>query len=313
MAKLTIAVGNYGLTKALKDGSLTSDRLALAPVEIAPITAAMRRMVRGLEFDICEMAFTTYLCAKSLGKPVTAIPVFVTRNFHHWAVWHNLKSGIRTPKDLEGRTVGVNRGYTVTTGLWVRGVLQEEYGVDLTKIRWAATDDEHVAEYRAPAYVDYTSLHGKDLGALLAAGELDAAIGDIKADSPDVKQLIPDAQAAGFAYYRKTGIYPLNHTVVVKDALLAAQPWLAEELFRLFKAAKEAWRARLAAGTDLTAADKTALALQAGIGGDPFPYGIEPNRKALEAVARFCVDQDVTPRAFRPEEMFAESTRDLAG
>jgi len=313
MAPLTIAVGNYGLTKALKDGTVTSDRLTLAPVEIAPITAAMRRMVRGLEFDICEMAFTTYLCAKSLGKPVTAIPVFVTRNFHHWAVWHNLKSGIRTPKDLEGRTVGVNRGYTVTTGLWVRGVLQEEYGVDLKKIRWAATDDEHVAEYRAPSYVDYDSLHSKDLGALLAAGELDAAIGDIKADSPDVRQLIPDAQAAGFAYYRKTGIYPLNHTVVVKDALLAAQPWLAEELFRLFKAAKASWRAKLASGIDLTASDKTALALQAGIGGDPFPYGISTNRKALEAVARFCVDQDVTPRAYRPEEMFAESTRHLAG
>src|SRR5271163_1183683 len=238
MAPLSLAVGNYGLTKSLKDGSLTTDRLALAPVEIAPITAAMRRMARGLEFDICEMAFTTYLCAKSLGKPVTAIPVFVTRNFHHWAVWHNVKSGIKTPKDLEGRTVGVNRGYTVTTGAWVRGVLQDEYGVDLKKIRWAATDDEHVAEYRAPAHVDYESLRGKDLGALLAAGEIDAAIGDVKVDSPNVKQLIPDALATGFAYYRKTGIYPLNHGIVVKDALLAAQPWLAEELFRLFKAAK---------------------------------------------------------------------------
>jgi 4,5-dihydroxyphthalate decarboxylase len=313
MAPLTIAVGNYGLTKALKDGSLKSDRLELAPVEIAPITAAMRRMVRGLEFDICEMAFTTYLCAKSFGKKVTAIPVFVTRNFHHWAVWHNVKAGIRTPKDLEGRTVGVNRGYTVTTGLWVRGVLQDQYGVDLKKIRWAATDDEHVAEYRAPSYVDYDTLRGKDLGALLAAGEIDAAIGDIKADSADVKQLIPDAPAAGFAYFRKTGIYPLNHTVVVKDALLAAQPRLAEELFHLFKTAKETWRAKLAAGTDLTAADKTALALQAGIGGDPFPYGIEPNRKALEAVARFCVDQDVIAKPYRPEDMFAESTRHLAG
>jgi len=313
MAPLSLAVGNYGLTKSLKDGSLTTDRLALAPVEIAPITAAMRRMARGLEFDICEMAFTTYLCAKSLGKPVTAIPVFVTRNFHHWAVWHNVKSGIKTPKDLEGRTVGVNRGYTVTTGAWVRGVLHEEYGVDLKTIRWAATDDEHVAEYRAPAYVDYDSLRGKDLGALLAAGEIDAAIGDIKAASPDVRQLIPDAAAAGFAYYRKTCIYPLNHTVVVKNSLLAAQPDLAAALFGRFKAAKDIWVARLAAGTDLTPADQTALALQAGIGGDPFPYGIEPNRKALEAIARFAVDQEVMPRAYRPEELFAETTRHLVG
>src|SRR5277367_3674349 len=117
MPPLTIAVGNYGLTKSLKDGSLTSDRLALAPVEIAPITKAMRRMVRGMEFDICEMAFTTYLCAKALGSEFTAVPVFLTRNFHHWAAFQNVKAGIRTPKDLEGRRVAVNRGYTVTTGL----------------------------------------------------------------------------------------------------------------------------------------------------------------------------------------------------
>ena len=98
MAPLTIAVGSYGLTKALKDGAVASDRLALEFVEVAPITRAMRRMVREAAFDICEMAFTTYLCAKALGKPVTAIPVFVTRNFHHWAVWHNVKAGIKTPR-----------------------------------------------------------------------------------------------------------------------------------------------------------------------------------------------------------------------
>jgi 4,5-dihydroxyphthalate decarboxylase len=312
MAPLTIAVGSYGLTKALKDGTVASDRLALEFVEVSPITRAMRRMVREAAFDICEMAFTTYLCAKALGKPVTAIPVFVTRNFHHWAVWHNVKAGIKTPKDLEGRIVGVNRGYTVTTGLWARGVLQDEYGVDLDKIRWAATDDEHVAEYQAPGNVDYDSLRGKDLGALLASGAIDAAIGDIKAESPDVQPLIPDARNAGFAYFRKTGIYPMNHTVVVKDALLAEKPWLAEELFRLFKASKDAYLARLAAGGELSAADQTALALKAGIGGDPFPYGIATNRKALDAVARFAVEQHVIAPRYSPEDLFAASTRSLA-
>jgi 4,5-dihydroxyphthalate decarboxylase len=257
------------------------------------------------------MAFTTYLCAKSLGKPVTAIPVFVTRNFHHWAIWHNVKAGIKSPKDLEGRIVGVNRGYTVTTGLWVRGVLQDEYGVDLNKIRWAATDDEHVAEYRQPANVDYETLRGKDLGALLASGEIAAAIGDIKADSPDVQQLIPDARNAGFAYFRKTGIYPMNHTLVVKDALLAAHPWLAAELFRLFKASKDAYSARLAAGGELSAADQTALALKAGIGGDPFPYGVAANRNGLEAVSRYAVEQHVIAKGYSPEELFAEGTRQL--
>ena len=307
MLPLKIAIGSYGLTKALKDGAVRSERIAFEPVEIQPITRAMRRMARDLEFDVCEMAFTTYLCAKALGKPFTAIPVFVTRNFHHWAVWHNVKAGIRTPKDLEGRRVGVNRGYTVTTGLWVRGILASEYGVDLGKITWVATDDEHVAEYQAPANVDY-SLRGNDLGALMAARELDAGIGDIKSGSPDIQPLIPDARAAGFAYYRKTGIYPMNHGIVVKDAALTANPWLAAELFRLFTASKDAYLARLAEGGELAPADKTALALQAGVGGDPFPFGVAANRKALDAISRFCTEQLVTPKAYTPEELFASGT-----
>jgi 4,5-dihydroxyphthalate decarboxylase len=309
---LTCAIGSYGITKAFKDGSVRSERVALDHIEVQPITRAMRRMVRGLEFDVCEMAFTTYLCAKALGKPITAIPVFVTRNFHHWAVWHNVKAGIKTPKDLEGRRIGINRGYTVTTGLWVRGILASEHGVDLDTITWLPTDDEHVAEYQGPANVDYAALRGQDLGALLAGGEIDAAIGDIKVESQDVKQLIPDARQAGFAYFRKTGIYPMNHGVVIKDAVLEAQPWLAEALFGLFKASKDAYRARLAAGHDLSAADRTALALQAGIGGDPFPFGVAANRKALDAISRFAADQRVTPKAYAPEELFARSTLALA-
>ena len=120
-------------------------------VEVDQIVPMMRRMCRGLEFDICEMAFTTYVCARAAGLPFTAIPLFVTRNFHHWAIFYNEKSGIRTPKDLEGRKVGVNRGYTVTTGLWARGILQSEYGVDLNKITWIPTDDEHVLGFQYAA------------------------------------------------------------------------------------------------------------------------------------------------------------------
>jgi 4,5-dihydroxyphthalate decarboxylase len=305
----TIAVGDYGLTKPLKDGSVKLPRAALEQVQISPIVAAMRRMARGLEFDICEMAFTTYLCAKAYGKPFTAIPVFLTRNFHHWAAFYNTKSGIKAPKDLEGRTVGVNRGYTVTTGLWVRGILQAEYGVDLGKIRWAATDDEHVAEYRAPPNVDY-SYRGKPIADLLASGELGAAVGDVRTDSPLVKPLIPDAREAGFAYFRKTGIYPINHGIVVKDSVLQAEPKLAEELFQSFKAAKSMYLARLKAGKDLSPADETAVALGKVVG-DPFPFGVRANRKALEAIVEFAADQQVTSKKFSLEELFAPGTLGL--
>jgi NMT1/THI5 like protein len=262
-------------------------------------------MVRGLEFDVCEMAFTTYLCAKAAGKPFTAIPVFVTRNFHHWAIFHNVTAGIRTPKDLEGRTVGVNRGDTVTTGLWACGILATEYGVDLAKITWAATDDEHVSEYRESANVTY-AYRGTSLADLLAKGELGAAIGDVKVDSPDVKPLIPDARNAGFAYYRKTGIYPINHTVVVKDSTLA-EPGLAARLFAAFKAAKAIYLHRLAAGTDLSPADQTAIELGRVVG-DPFPFGVAANASALDAIVRFAVDQHVIPRSYTMEELFAAGT-----
>ena len=156
MRPLTIAIGSTGLTKPIIDGSVRPDGLDLQYVQVDPITSAMRRMVRNLDFDICEMALSTYLCAKSHGKPFTAIPVFLKRSFHHGSIVHNVNSEIKAPKDLEGRTVGVNRGYTVTTGLWARGILQTEYGVDLSTITWAATGDEHVAEYEAPANVDYS-------------------------------------------------------------------------------------------------------------------------------------------------------------
>jgi 4,5-dihydroxyphthalate decarboxylase len=300
---LTIALGNYGLTKPLKSGGVPLERLKLQQVEIEPIIAAMRRMCRGLEFDICEMAFTTYLCARAVGKPFTAIPVFVTRNFHHWAIFINERSGIREPKDLEGRKVGVNRGYTVTTGLWARGILQTEYGVDLGKITWMPTNDEHVAEFAAPTNVNYR-FRGKPMRDLLLSGEIDAAIGEIGVEAPEVRPLIADAREAGFAYFRKTGIYPINHGVVIKDSVLKETPWVAGELYRAFESAKADYLTNLQAAAAMSSWDQAAADNATAVG-DPFPFGIEPNRKALEAATQFAVDQKMVPRKFSVEELFA--------
>ncbi len=302
---LTVAIGRYGLTQALHDGTARPDGVDLNFAQVEPITAAMRRMVRGLEFDVCEMAFTTYLCAKALGHPITALPVFLTRNFHHWAAFHNVRAGIKTPKDLEGRTVAVNRGYTVTTGLWVRGILQSEYGVDLDRITWAPTDEEHVAEYQAPHNVDHR-WRGKPMAELLS-GPCDAAIGDVRVDLETIKPLIPDARAAGFAWFRKTGIYPINHGVVIKTAALEAAPWIAEALFAAFTASKAAYLSRLKAGGDASPADAAARDLGAVVG-DPFPLGVEANRKALEAIVEFAFDQRVIPKPLGMEELFTPST-----
>jgi 4,5-dihydroxyphthalate decarboxylase len=300
---LKIALGNYGLTKPLKEGQVPSSRLNLEYVEVKEIVPAMRRMCRNLEYDICEMAFTTYVCARAAGLPFTAVPVFVTRNFHHWAISINAKSGIRQPKDLEGREVAVNRGYTVTTGLWARGILQNEYGVDLDKVTFVPTDDEHVAEFREPKNVDYAKFRGQQIGDLLANQQVSAAIGEIKAASPDIKPLIPDAREAAFGYFRKTGVYPINHGLVVKDSLLKEMPWIADELVRMFEAAKAIYMKDLQGAAGQSSWDKAA-AENAAVVGDPFPFGIEANRKALEAINLFAVQQHMVPRKYTVEELF---------
>jgi 4,5-dihydroxyphthalate decarboxylase len=284
------------------------DGLELQYVQVDPITSAMRRMVRNLDFDICEMALSTYLCAKTYGKPITAIPVFLKRNFHHGSIVYNINSGIKVPKDLEGRIIGVNRGYTVTTGLWARGILQTEYGVDLNTITWAATGDEHVAEYQAPANVDY-SRRGKPVMDLLRS-EIGAAVGDIKPDSADIQHLIPEAREAGFAYFRKTGVYPINHALVIKDSLLTEEPRLAVLLFRAFQQAKKIYLDYLDAGENLSSADETAIAIRQVVG-DPLSFGVDANRKAIETIVQFAVDQQIIPKALRPEDLFPPDTMDL--
>src|SRR6478672_5688548 len=145
--KLKTVTRTQGNNRSLKNGSVTPRTFAFAFEEVDPLIAAFRRMVRGNEFDICEMAITTYICAREHGKPMTAIPIFIVRAFHHGATLTSTRAGIGKPKELEGKRVGVNRGYTVTTGVWARGVLQDEHGVDLSKVTWALSGDEHVAEY----------------------------------------------------------------------------------------------------------------------------------------------------------------------
>jgi 4,5-dihydroxyphthalate decarboxylase len=308
MAVLKTAIATYPHTKGLKDGTVTAPGLQLEHVEVSPIVGAFRRMVRSLEFDVSEMAITTYLTAKAHGKAFTALPVFVMRQFHHSPIVYNATVGVKSPKDLEGKKVGV-RAYTVTTGVWVRGILATEYGVDLDRITWVVVDEEHVQEYRKPSNVEERP--GASLAEMVAKGELAAAIGAGKVDSSDVKPLIPDAAEAEAAWYRKTGIYPINHTVVVKDSLLRDDPSLAPRLFGALADAKAMFLRTLASGAELSG-DAQALARRRSIvGDDPLPYGLARNEKAMEAVIQFAVDQKILPRRVTPEEMFAQNTLEL--
>ena len=308
--KLKTVTRTQGNNQALKDGTVRPKTFAFDFEEVPVLIDAFRRMVRGNEFDICEMAITTYICAKAHGKRMTAVPIFLVRAFHHGAIVYNTKAGVRTPKDLEGRKVGVNRGYTVTTGLWARSVLQQEHGVDLGKITWVLSGDEHVAEYRAPSNVVPIE-QGKKMGDMLASGELAAAIG-IEVDSPDVKPLIPDALEAGLAALRRRGHYPINHTVVVRDELLAAHPDLAADVFDAFAAAKRLYVERLKHGRieKPTQVDEVHRRVME-ITGDPLPYGIEPNRKVLEELIQHALTQGIITRPVGVDELFAPGTRGL--
>jgi ABC-type nitrate/sulfonate/bicarbonate transport system substrate-binding protein len=298
-----------GDNEALKTGAVTPHGFRFDFEEVPVLVHAFRRMVRGLEFDVSEMALTTYLVAKAHGARFTAVPAFLVRGFHHGAIHHDPASGIRHPKDLEGRRVGVNRGYTVTTGVWARAILREEYGVDLDRVTWVLSGDEHVEQYRPPANV-VSMPEGDSLERMLLDGELAAVIG-LTPQSPRLAPLIPDPRQAGLAALRERGTYPINHLVVVKDELLAKYPELGAEVFSAFARAKQAYVERLPDIEQPDATDRMYRDVMAATGADPLPYGIEPNRAVLEALLRHAVDQRILERPLPLEELFAAGTRDL--
>lgn len=308
--RLRTVTRTQGNNQALKDDTVSPRTCTFDFVEVSPLPHAFRRMVRDLEFDVCELAFTTYLCARAHGKPITALPIFLVRGLHHGAIIHNAKSGIRHPRDLEGRRVGVNRGYTVTTGVWARGILADEYGVDLSRITWVLSGDEHVAEYEPPPNVMPVE-DGRDISDMVASGELAAAIG-VSVDHPDVAPLIPGPEDAAFDALVRRGLYPINHLVVVRDDLLEEHPDLAVDVFAAFAEARSRYVEQLRDGgiQDPTQTDRTYQRVMELIG-DPMPYGVEPNRAMINKLVEHAVQQQILTEPLTPEAIFHPSTLDL--
>ena len=306
LPKYTAVTRTQGNNRALKEGLVKPATCELEFIEVDPLIAAFRREVRASEFDICELAITTYICAKAHGKKLTAIPVPLVRQFHHGAILVNRNAGIKSPKDLEGKRVGVNRGYTVTTGVWARGIMANQYGVDLSKITWVLSGDEHVAEYKAPSNVVPIEA-GKKMEDMLISGELVAAIG-VDAKHPDVVPLIADAAEVGYAAFKADGHYPINHLVVIRDELLEQHPELAADIFNAFVASKKLYVEKLKAGqiTAPDAADKVHQRIMEISGKDPLPYGIESNRKTIETLEATAFKQGLTPRRLSMSELFVD-------
>jgi 4,5-dihydroxyphthalate decarboxylase len=310
MTELLTLTRAQGANRALLEGEIAPAGFSLSFADEPVLVKGFRKMVRSLAFDVSEMALTTYLTAKEHGAAFTALPVFLVRDLHHGATQVLGGSWVQQPTDLTGGMVGVNRGYTVTTGVWGRAALAEA-GLDLDTVTWVRSGDEHVASYTPPANVA-SAPEGRSLEDLLLAGELDAVVG-AGIMHPDVVPLIPEPEEAGMAVVRERGYLPVNHLVVVRDELLAEHPDVAVAVFNAFAEAKRRYMGQLRAGLAETKQDKLLGRVLAETGHDPLPYGLEPNRAVLEALMETAVAQHILTRPVGLEDLFATSTLDLVG
>jgi len=271
-------LGDYPCTAALKGGKARSGRVRLDFEDVRPPSTAFKRVVRGLEFDVAELAITTFLMAKAAGKPLRLLPAVVLARMQHSRLVRDAERGPLAPRDLEGRRVGV-RSYSVTTGMWIRGILAEDHGVDCDRITWVTFEEAHVAEFRDPPNVERAPA-GRKLEDLLLAGEIDAAVtGDAPIADPRMVPVIPDAQAAARAWRVRTGAIQINHMVVARDSVSRAD---ADEVTRLLAASIEA------AGSP-----------------EMNPYGVEANRRNLDVAIDFVHRQRLIPRRYAVQELFA--------
>jgi 4,5-dihydroxyphthalate decarboxylase len=319
---LTLACWDYDRTRALMDGTVRPEGIDLNYLAL-PVEETFFRMLRHREFDCSEMSLSSYTA--SLGSenpPFIAIPVFPSRFFRHSCIFVSAKSGIRKPEDLKGKRVGVPE-YQMTAPVWIRGILADDYGVKVTDVEHFSGGEEEPGrdeklKIDLPSTIELSPIPaGKTLSRMLADGELDALL-TARAPStfhtqPDaVKRLFPDYVDQEKAYYRRTKIFPIMHTVVIRREVYAANPWVAQSLAKAFGSAK----ARAYASYDQTAALPAMVPwLTAHIeeakremGADWWPYGVAANRQVLETFLRYHHEQGLSKRRLAPEELFAKET-----
>jgi len=278
MSALTVVLGDYPHTRPLKDRTIPVEGVDVEFVELSPLHTAFARTVRNLEFDVCEMAFATYFQAREAGVPITLLPVVQIGSTHHQSLTRLPDGPQLTPRQLVGQRVGV-RAYSQTTGLWVRGILREEYGIESSEITWVTTEEPHVAQYQEPAYVERSTV--TEVADLLRDGDVVAAVLGLRAVGGQGGGLVPvieDAKAAGLAWIERHGTIPANHLVVVRDEVLRSDPDAARAVYRA-----------LAAGIAATAGERgdtpAGRAVTAGWS--------EPLAKSLEIGAQYALEQEL--------------------
>jgi 4,5-dihydroxyphthalate decarboxylase len=322
---LTLAVCDYEHTRELAQGIVRADGIALTPLVFPSIEEITFRFTRGLEWDVSELSFGKYVSLTAQGNaPMLAIPVFPSRVHRHSAIYVRADRGIKTPKDLQGRNVGIPE-WAQTAGIYVRGILAEEYGVDLASIRWlqaGVTEPGRAekVELNLPAGIRYEARPQSSLSAMLDSGEIDAAI---TARAPTgfaaggkLVRLFPNYRAEEERFFRKTRIFPIMHLITIRRAVFERHPWIAMNLFKAFDACKNRCLDRLrdftCARIPLPWAAAIADEIVAGYGPDPYPYGIEESRPTIEAFCRYAHDQGVTSKLLTTDDLFPREVRATA-
>ena len=276
-------------TSVLRSGEMRSPLVNFIFADVKPVNRAFKALVREQKFDLGEVAIVTFLQAKAYGKPYVLMPAVIVARDQHHTIFFNSERGHLDPGDLNGRRVGV-RAYTQTTGAWVRGFLQEDYGIDFRSIRWITFEDPHVAEYIDPPWVQRAP-EGKHLLQMLLDGEIDAAIfGSENPEGMPLKPLIPDAAEVAARWAEKHGGVPINHMMVIKESITEARPDVVREVYRMLK---ESTAAGPAKGT---------RALR---------FGVDAARKSLETIIQYSECQGLIPRRFSVDELFNDVTRCL--
>ncbi len=317
--QLSLACGDSDKAEPLLLGQVQPEGIELTVIPL-DISEMFHRMLVYKEFDISEMSTCSYLLAKSTGIDFTAIPVFPIRSFRHSFIYCNSESKINEPRDLIGRKVGIHL-WQNTAAVWVKGYLQNDYDVDLRKIRWVAEHEESFRiPWKAPEGLSLTAAGaGRNLFELLEEGKIDAFISPnvsraIFRGSKKVKRLFPDYFEVEKDYYKRTGIYPMMHVEVIKDSILEKTPWVATSMMKAFTQAKEIcneapiqWSGRYSFVWNYKWMEVERDVFQ---GKDPFPYGLVENEKALKTLIHYCHQQGLVQREVEPRSLFFPSTVD---
>jgi 4,5-dihydroxyphthalate decarboxylase len=279
-------LADYPVTQAIKDGRVSSPIVKLDCCGPKTAHDGFKAMLRQNAFDAGELAIVTYLQAKAFNKPFVILPAPISGRFQHHCAGFNSELGHLDPKDIEGKRVGV-RTYAQTTGLWIRGILQHEYGVDLNKVRWCTIDESHLAEYHDPDNCEILP-KGSNLGEMMLKGELAAALlGLDMPKDPRVHTLVPNPQAAAKVWYQREGVIPINHLFAVHQDVSRQRPDVVRELYRMIKESREHAPAEVVAGLP--------------------PLGLEANRKGLQMAIDWSFEQKIIPRRLAVDELFDDT------